>query len=80
MGKVVELFRETSFDPDTLRIMGAAFECAQAALDDRGQPEIVYEVIAKRIIAMASDGERDVLVLAERALEALGPDVLKKQA
>lgn len=80
MGKVVELFRETSFDPDTLRIVGAAFNCAKAALHDRGQPEIVDEVIAKRIIAMAVDGERDVLVLAEIALEALGPDVLKKQA
>lgn len=79
MGKVVELFCEKSFDPDTIRVMSAAYEMARESLHDRGQPDIVNEIIAKRIIALAAVGQRDVVVLAEKALEALGPDAIRRQ-
>ena len=37
-----------------------------------GQPDIVKEIIAKRIVEIAKTGERDPVQLCERALAALG--------
>jgi hypothetical protein len=51
--------------------MGEAFDAACKALHDRGQPTVVYEVIARRIIAAARKGERDVWRLRSAALQAL---------
>jgi len=45
------------FDPEALATMDEAFDAACKALDDTGQPQIVREVIAERIIAAASTGE-----------------------
>jgi hypothetical protein len=44
-------------------------------LHERGQPEVVQELIAKSIIAVAENGEREPLVLAGEGLKALGLDV-----
>jgi hypothetical protein len=41
-------------------------------LHDKGQPDVVQEVIARRIIDFASTGEREPGELARRALRALG--------
>ena len=37
-----------------------AFDAARKALHDRGQPTVVYEVMALRIVAAARKGQRDV--------------------
>jgi hypothetical protein len=37
-----------------------------------GEPSVVQEVIANRIIELAKTGERHPQVLCDRALEALG--------
>ena len=63
---------DASFDPETTDIMGRAFERACEALHDVGQPAMVKDVIAKRIIDIAKTGERDPNALCERALQALG--------
>jgi hypothetical protein len=52
--------------------MGAAFERACRSLRDKGQPEIVQELLAERIIELAQEGERDPTELCEKALEAFG--------
>jgi hypothetical protein len=62
----------TDFDDETTRIMGEAFDAARESLQDRGQPEIVYEIIAKRIIEAAKKGERDPIRLRDAGLAALG--------
>jgi hypothetical protein len=59
MGTVIEFFRETSFDLETVQILCDAFDKACKSLHDAGQPPIVNEVMAKRIIALAEKGERD---------------------
>jgi len=46
----------------------------------KGQPTIVYEVIAKRIIDAASNGERDPVQLRNVGLAGLGFDKGDKQA
>jgi hypothetical protein len=52
--------------------MGEAFDTACKDLHDTGQPPIVYEVIAKRVINAAKNGERDRVRLRNAGLSALG--------
>ena len=68
------------FDDRVTQIMGEAFDDACKELHDTGQPPIVYEVIAKRIIDAAKNGERDLVRLRNGGLAALGLDKDDKQA
>jgi hypothetical protein len=43
-----------------------------AAAHDRGQPDIVKDIIAKRIIEIGKTGERDAKRICERAMLDLG--------
>jgi hypothetical protein len=52
--------------------MDAAFDKTCQSLHDAGQPDIIKEIIAKRIISLARDGERDPDRLCEETLKALG--------
>jgi len=52
--------------------MGKAFDAACKDLHDTGQPSIVYEVVATRIIEAAKSGERDPERLRDWALTAFG--------
>ena len=54
--------------------MGEAFEAARQKLHSAGQPQIVYETIAARIIAAASKGERDPVRLRNAGLVGLVHD------
>jgi hypothetical protein len=56
------------FDPEAIAAMSEAFDAALKALDDGGQPKIVLEVIAQRIIEAARRGERDPARLVKAAL------------
>ena len=47
------------FDDATVRIIGRAFDAACKELKDTGQPDVVHEVMIKRIIAAARKGERN---------------------
>jgi hypothetical protein len=59
------------FDDAATKVMGEAFDTACEALDDPvQQPTVVYEVLARRIIAAARKGERDVGRLRNIALKA----------
>ena len=68
------------FDDHATEVMGAAFDAACQELHDKGQPPIVYEVIAKRIIDAAKNGERDPIQLRNIGLAGLGFDKDDKQA
>jgi hypothetical protein len=52
--------------------MGEAFDMARRSLHDKGQPFVVQEIIAKRIIDIAATGERRPDILAQQALKQLG--------
>lgn len=60
----------TVFDDRATKAMGEAFDAACKDLHDRGQPSIVYGVIASRIIEAARSCERDPEKLKEAALAA----------
>jgi hypothetical protein len=67
------------FDDRMTAIMGEAFDAACKELHDTGQPPIVYEVIARRIIDGVKAGERDPMRLRNLGLAALGLDNDDKQ-
>jgi hypothetical protein len=56
------------FDPETLRIMGLAFEVARAALHIQGRHGAADKLIAEQIIELAKAGEHDPDRLSEYAL------------
>ena len=60
------------FDPETVKTLCDAYDKACKSLHDTGQPHIVSEVIAQRMISLAEQGERDPDRLCEGALSALG--------
>jgi hypothetical protein len=62
------------FDDHATRVMGEAFEAARKKLHSAGQPQIVFETIAARIIAAASKGERDPARLRNAGLAGLVHD------
>ena len=72
MAQVVDFFPTTAFDPETVKLLCDAYDRVQKSLHDAGQPDIVNEVIAKRIIALAKQGERNPDKLCEGVLEAFG--------
>jgi hypothetical protein len=60
----------TSFGPEEIARMVAAYEAALLELDlSRHNPGA--ETLAKTIITLAKQGERDPVLLGERAIEAL---------
>ncbi len=61
-----------AFEPEAVTVMSQAFDAACKELSDTGQPQIVLEVIAERIIAAASIGERDPVRSREAALRGFG--------
>lgn len=81
MASILPFIRKAGsvFDDRMTAIMGEAFDAACKELHDTGQPPIVYEVIAKRIIDGVKAGERDPVRLRNLGLAALGLDNDDKQ-
>ena len=72
--KIIPLFDAGALDPETINIISDAYDRACRALHDKGQPEIVNELIVKRIIALAKAGDRDVERMCDRVLSDVGID------
>lgn len=68
MASIFEFVARGVFDDATLRTMDRAFDAVRKELGDQGQPEIVQEVIAQRIVGAAHKGERDLMRLRDFAL------------
>jgi hypothetical protein len=67
--------QSTTFNPETLHILGSALDDAWQRLEVRvhlnGSGEAIRTILAKHIIAMAQQGERDPQRLIEGALTRL---------
>jgi len=75
MASILPFIRDKSvFDDEAARLMGEAMDAACEGLRDTGQPALVREIIAKRIIEAAKKGERDPVRLRNAGLAALGYD------
>jgi hypothetical protein len=62
-----------SFNAETRRVMGVAFEmvCTALRLSDRG--DLANEIIARRIIELAKAGEQNPDLLCESVLKEFRP-------
>ena len=66
-----KLFTEAAFDQAEVVILLDAYVRACRSLHDRGQPDIVTDVIAERLITLAKGGQWDPQKLSEAALGTL---------
>ena len=64
--------QNVAFDDTATSAMGEAFDKACKSLRSFGTACTVREIMAKRIIAVATNGERDPARLRDQALLALG--------
>ena len=71
---IYRLFQGQGFTPGHIHAMGTAFEeaLAKLGLSDRSDP--IVEVVAKKIIELGQQGERDPAKLRDRAIQALTAD------
>ncbi|MEA2980160.1 MAG: hypothetical protein QOF91_507 [Alphaproteobacteria bacterium] len=60
------------FSPDEVTAMAQAYDTVRKKLHDRGQPALVNEIIAKRIIELAKLKALNAQELADRALASFG--------
>jgi hypothetical protein len=75
---IASLLAKSSFDPDTVKILTSAFEAAwqsikksDMTLSTGGNPVAIREFLAKRIIEMGQQGERNQDLLVADALAHL---------
>ena len=66
------LFSKASPDPQIVAAMDQAYAKACKMLHDRGQPSIVQEIIAGRIVGIVQAGERDPDRICARVLKDVG--------
>jgi len=69
--RMIPYLKDVSFDPETLQVVTDAFDYAMISLRGWKQPDVVQEVVAQRIILLATKGERDAATLIEKALEGV---------
>jgi hypothetical protein len=79
MGQILQFIRQTdAFTPEAIDLLSRAYDMAIESLHDVGQPEVVREVIAKRIIEAAKQGHHDPAALCAAALSAFNSDRLAR--
>jgi hypothetical protein len=76
MAKVLPFIAKSGivFDDEVTNLVGSAFDGVCEELRDKGQPAVVYEVVARRIIDAANKGERDPTRLRQAGLAVFGLD------
>ena len=72
MSSIVPVFRDSGFNPEATQALGKAYDIACLSLHPNGQPPVVQEILAKKIIEVAQRGELDPDRLAAIALANLG--------
>jgi len=72
VSRLADFISGTAYDSDAIQVMAEAYDSVLKELHDRGQPQIVLEIIAKRIIELAAIGEREPARLCETVLHELG--------
>lgn len=69
---IYRLIKNGSFGPEEIEAMTAAYEAAlmELRLTDRDDP--ITELIARSIVNVVATGERNSMLIKERAFNALG--------
>lgn len=72
MADILQFVRPSaSLDPETLKVLGAAYDKAVASLQGNRTTSAVCEVIAGRLIEAGTHGERDPVALHKLALRGI---------
>jgi hypothetical protein len=74
MGNDILSHQSSFFGPDATRTMGAAFDKVCRSLGGDDQPDVVKEVIARKIIELTRKGDSDPDHLCMMTLKNLGLD------
>jgi hypothetical protein len=69
--QIRSLMQPGAFGPEAIAAMSEALEAACNELGDTGQPDVVREIMAGRIIGAARLGERDSARLRAAALSGV---------
>jgi hypothetical protein len=69
---ILKQMRDVSFSPEEIEAMATAYEIATRKLHDRGQPQLVNEVLAKRIIELGKSKVLAPSEMAEQLLASVG--------
>jgi len=69
---IYRLLKFSAFEPEAITRMTTAYEDALCALGVADRQDPVTEIVAKKIIEIAQQGERDSVRLHQRALAELG--------
>ncbi|MGA8696071.1 MAG: hypothetical protein WB689_19935 [Xanthobacteraceae bacterium] len=64
-------FHNSSFDPPTLVVLEAAFDEAWLTLKSVGNKTVKPDELARAVLRLATEGERDPVRLRDEALERL---------
>jgi hypothetical protein len=76
---VVRFLPRGVFDDEATHAMGEAFDSALAVLGEKFQPNVIHEVIARRIITAARKGERNPNRLRDTAIAAIKRSISKAE-
>ena len=69
---IYKLIANGSFGPDEIKVMTEAYEAALIDLDLADRSDPLTELIAKSILNVTATGERNPILVKERAINALG--------
>ena len=73
MGSILQFIEPGhAFDPESIQVLSAAYDRAMRELHDNGQPVLVQEIVAKRIIQLGGTWRARPERLSETALASLG--------
>jgi hypothetical protein len=73
-------FHNGSFDPQTLLLLERAFDEAWLTLKLVGNKSVKPDELARSVLCVATEGERDPIQLQDRALERLLPATAWREA
>jgi len=73
-------FHNSSFDPQTLVVLDAAFDEAWLTLKSIGNETVQPDELARTVLRLAMEGERDPVQLHDEALKGLLPTTAWRDA
>jgi len=73
-------FHNSAFDPQTLVLLEAAFDEAWLSLKSVGNRTVKPDELARAVLRLAMEGERDHVRLSDGALEGLLPAAIWREA
>jgi hypothetical protein len=80
VGKGMRGFHSSSFDPQTLVLLEAAFDEAWLTLKAVGNTTVRPDELARSVLRLAMEGERDPVRLHDGALQGLIPATAWREA